>query len=126
MRRKDNTLTKMEFQIMSILWDINHSACAWDILDRMDEPKPAYTTVATYLKVLYEKGYLDFYKNKGEGKTHMFVPLVSRAEYTRRTMQEVKKNFFGGNLKSMFSYFVREENLTPEEIQELLSAIAEE
>lgn len=50
MKRKDNTLTKMEFQIMSILWDINHSACGWDILNRFDEPKPAYTTIATYLK----------------------------------------------------------------------------
>lgn len=77
-------------------------------------------------EVLYEKGYLDFSKNKGEGKTHMYVALVSRAEYTRRTMQDVKKNFFGGNLKSMFSYFVREEKLSPEEIQELLSAISEE
>lgn len=126
MRRKENTLTKVEFEVMTVIWDLDRPACAWDVLNEWQEPKPAYTTVATYLKVLYEKGYLDFYKNKGEGKTHMYVPLVSRAEYTRKTMQEVKKNFFGGNLKSMFSYFVREENLTPEEIQELLSAIAEE
>ena len=126
MRRKENTLTKVEFELMTVIWDLDRPACAWDVLNEWHEPKPAYTTVATYLKVLYEKGYLDFYKNKGEGKTHMYVPLVSRAEYTRKTMQEVKKNFFGGNLKSMFSYFVREENLTPEEIQELLSTIAEE
>lgn len=126
MRRKENMLTKVEFELMTIIWDLDRPACAWDVLNEWQEPKPAYTTVATYLKVLYEKGYLDFSKNKGEGKTHMYVPLVSRAEYTRRTMQEVKKNFFGGSLKSMFSYFVREENLTPEEIQELLSAISEE
>lgn len=126
MRRKENTLTKVEFEVMTVIWDLDRPACAWDVLNEWQEPKPAYTTVATYLKVLYEKGYLDFSKNKGEGKTHMYVPLVSRAEYTRRTMQEVKENFFGGSLKSMFSYFVREENLTPEEIQELLSAISEE
>lgn len=126
MRRKENTLTKVEFEVMTVIWDLDRPACAWDVLNEWQEPKPAYTTVATYLKVLYEKGYLDFSKNKGEGKTHMYVPLVSRAEYTRRTMQEVKKNFFGGSLKSMFSYFVREEKLTPEEIQELLSAISEE
>lgn len=126
MRRKENTLTKVEFEVMTVIWDLDRPACAWDVLNEWQEPKPAYTTVATYLKVLYEKGYLDFSKNNGEGKTHMYVPLVSRAEYTRRTMQEVKKNFFGGSLKSMFSYFVREENLTPEEIQELLSAISEE
>ncbi|MBQ1973741.1 MAG: BlaI/MecI/CopY family transcriptional regulator, partial [Paraprevotella sp.] len=55
-----------------------------------------------------------------------FVALVTRAEYTRRTMQEVKKNFFGGNLKSMFSYFVREENLSAAEIRELLNSVADE
>lgn len=126
MRRKEDSLTKLEFEVMTILWNLDRPACAWDVLSLWPEPKLAYTTVATYLKVLYEKGYLDFSKNKGEGKTHMYVALVSRAEYTRRTMQDVKKNFFGGSLKSMFSYFVREENLSPEEIQELLSAISEE
>ena len=126
MRRKEDSLTKLEFEVMTILWDLDRPACAWDVLSLWPEPKLAYTTVATYLKVLYEKGYLDFSKNKGEGKTHMYVALVSRAEYTRRTMQDVKKNFFGGNRKSMFSYVVREEKLSPEEIQELLSAISEE
>jgi len=43
MKKKENTLTKVEFQVMSILWDINHSACAWDIIERWEEPKPAYT-----------------------------------------------------------------------------------
>lgn len=126
MKRNENTLTRLEFEVMNILWDLDRPACAWDVLGRWTEPKPAYTTVATYLKVLYEKGYLDFSKNKGEGKTHMYEPLVSRAEYTRRTMQDVKKNFFGGSLKSMFSYFIREEKLTPEEIRELLSSVEED
>jgi len=123
MKRKDNTLTKVEFEIMNILWDIKEGACAWDILDRYEEPKPAYTTIATYLKVLYEKGYLDFHKVDGQGKTHRYVPLVTRAEYTRRTMQEVKKNFFGGSVKSMLSYFVHEENLSPDEVKELLEVV---
>lgn len=126
MKRKDNTLTKMEFQIMSILWDINHSACGWDILNRFDEPKPADTTIATYLKVLYEKGYVDFFKNKGEGKTHMYVAKVTRAEYTRQTMQDMKKNLFDDSLKSMFSFFVTEEKLTEEDISELLRIIRDE
>ena len=126
MPKKDNTLTKVEFQIMSILWDINHSACAWDILERYEEPKPAYTTIATYLKVLYEKGYVDYFKNKGEGKTHMYVAKVTRAEYTRQTMQDMKKNLFDDSLKSMFSFFVTEEKLTEEDISELLRIIRDE
>ncbi len=126
MKRKDNTLTKMEFQIMSILWDINHSACAWDILERCEEPKPAYTTIATYMKILYEKGYVDYFKNEEKGKTHLYVAKVTRAEYARQTMQEAKKRLFGGSLKSMLSFFVKEENLTVEEIKDLLDLIAQE
>ena len=124
MKRKDNTLTKVEFEVMNILWDINGGACAWDILEHYEDPKPAYTTIATYLKVLYEKGFLDFHKVGGQGKTHRFVPLVTRAEYTRRTMQEVKKNFFGGSVKSMLNYFVSEEKLSEDEIKELLESIS--
>lgn len=113
----------MEFQIMSALWDINRSACAWDILDRFEDPKPAYTTIATYMKVLREKGYVDYFKNKGEGKTHMYVAKVTRAEYTRQTMKEMKKNLFDDSLESMFSFFVTEEKLTAEDIAELLRII---
>jgi predicted transcriptional regulator len=123
MRKKENTLTRMEFQIMSALWDINRSACAWDILDRFEDPKPAYTTIATYMKVLREKGYVDYFKNKGEGKTHMYVAKVTRAEYTRQTMKEMKKNLFDDSLESMFSFFVTEEKLTAEDIAELLRII---
>ena len=113
----------MEFQIMSAPWDINRSACAWDILDRFEDPKPAYTTIATYMKVLREKGYVDYFKNKGEGKTHMYVAKVTRAEYTRQTMKEMKKNLFDDSLESMFSFFVTEEKLTAEDIAELLRII---
>ena len=124
MKRKDNTLTKVEFEVMKAIWDTPQGACAWDVLEHWNEPKPAYTTIATYLKVLYEKGFLDFHKDKGQGKTHRYVPLVTRAEYTRRTMQEVKKNFFGGSLKSMLNYFVSEENLSQDEIKELLEQVS--
>lgn len=125
MKRKDNTLTRVEFQVMTILWDINHSACGRDILERWEEPKPTYTTIATYLKILYEKGFVDYFKKEGEGKTQWYRAKVTRQEYTRMTMESVKKNFFGGSLKSMFSYFVKEENLSPEDIEELLNMLSD-
>lgn len=111
---------------MSILWDINHSACGRDILERYEDPKPIYTTLATYMKILYEKGFVDFFKKEGEGKTQWHIAKVSRKEYTRMTMESVKKDFFGNSLKSMFCYFIKEENLTPEDIQELLASLNEE
>ena len=125
MKKSDNALTKTEFQVMSILWDLGHAACAWDILDRWEEPKPAYTTVATYLKVLHEKGYVDFFTNKGEGKTHQYMPMSTRVEYTRKAMQEVKKNYFGSSLRNMLSFFVEEEHLTEDDIKELFNQLKE-
>jgi predicted transcriptional regulator len=126
MKRNEQTLTRVEFQIMSIIWDMKDAVCAWDVLDKCADPKPAYTTVATYLKILKEKGYVECGKESGKGKTYRYRALVSREEYTRRTMHEVKRDFFGGSLKSMFSYFVQEEKLTEAEIMELLEMVKEE
>ena len=123
MKKNEHTLTRTEFQVMTILWDLGHAACAWDIVERWDAPKPAYTTVATYLKVLREKGFVDYFKNKGEGKTHQYVAKVTRAEYTRQAMQEVKNSFFGGSIKKMLCFFVEEEQLTEDDIKALLEDV---
>lgn len=126
MKQKSNTLTKAEFDVMSTLWDINHSATVHDILEHFAEPKPAYTTVATYMKLLLEKGYVNYFKVKGEGKTKIYQAKVTRAEYTRQAMAGVKKDFFGGSLRSLLNFFVKEENLSDEEIADLLSTINNE
>lgn len=126
MKQKSNTLTKAEFDVMSTLWDINHSATVHDILEHFAEPKPAYTTVATYMKLLLEKGYVDYFKVKGEGKTKIYQAKVTRAEYTRQAMAGVKKDFFGGSLRSLLNFFVKEENLSDEEIADLLGTINNE
>ena len=106
---------------MSILWDINHAACGHDILERYEEPKPTYTTIATYMKILYEKGFVEYFKKEGQGKTQWYIAKITRQEYTRMTMQSVKKNFFDDSLKSMFSYFIKEEKLSTEEIKSVLA-----
>ena len=120
---KERTLTKVEFQIMSILWDLGHPACGHDILERYPEPKPTYTTIASYMRILFEKGFVEYTKREGEGKTQWYKTTISRQDYTRQTMQEVKRNFFDGSLKSMFSFFVQEEKLSADDIQQLLDEI---
>ena len=125
MKRTDRMLTKSEFQLMTALWDMGRAACGKELLERYPDPKPTYTTIATYLKILYEKGFVDFFKKEGEGKTQWYVAKITRQQYTRQTMQSVKRNFFGDSLKSMFSYFVKEEKLTAEEVMEMLSSIEE-
>ena len=121
---KQQTLTKSEMQVMNILWDMQRGACVNDILAQYPEPKPAYTTVATFLKILTQKGFVEH--KKGSGKLLIYLPLITKEKYSRQVMEEVKDDFFGNSFRSMFSFFVREEHLTAEEIQELIDQIKEE
>ena len=121
---KQQTLTKSEMQVMNILWDLDRGACVNDILAKYPDPKPAYTTIATFLKILTQKGFVEH--KKGTGKLLIYSPLITKEKYRRQVMEEVKDDFFGNSFKSMFSFFVREEHLTAEEIQELIEQIKEE
>ena len=114
--RREAILSKTEYDIMSIIWDINHSVSAREIYDHLPEPQPAYTTLANEMRMLYEKGFVDHFKKDGEGKTHHFIAKIGRAEYVRKAMHDVKKTFFGGSLRSMLSYFIREEEISEEEL----------
>ena len=75
------------------------------------------------MRHLFEKGFVEYTKREGEGKTQWYKATLSRQDYTRQTMQEVKRNFFDGSLKSMFSFFVKEEKLSADDIQEMLNEI---
>ena len=76
------------------------------------------------MKILTQKGFVEH--KKGSGKLLIYSPLITREKYRRQVMEEVKDDFFGNSFKSMFSFFVREEHLTAEEIQELIDQIKEE
>ena len=99
-------------QIMNILWDKGCGMTTHEIIDVYPEPRPAYSTIATFMKILTHKKYVTSYKRDGGGKTYVFSPLITRAEYTRHAMKEVKKSFF-----------VKEENISDEELEEILSLI---
>lgn len=123
--RRETILSKTEYDIMSIIWDINRSVSAREIYEQLD-PKPAYTTLATEMRMLYEKGFVDYFKKDGEGKTHYYIAKIGKGEYVRKAMHDVKKTFFGGNLRSMLSFFIREEELSEEELINFLHELESE
>lgn len=118
---QNQTLTKSEMTVMNILWEMRNGGTVYDVLAKYDDPKPAYTTTATFMKILEKKGYLE--AKKLSGRTYTYFPLISKEEYSRRTMQEVKKDLFDGSAKSLLSFFVQDEGLTAEDIQELLTLV---
>ena len=81
---------------------------------------------STFMKILTQKGFLEPQKREGGGKTLFFAPLITQDEYRDRVMSEVKDNFFGGSVKSLVSYFMKEEKLSSQEIDELMELIKKE
>ena len=118
---KEKTLTKGEMQVMNVLWKIGRGACVNDILERYDEPRPAHTTIATFLKILMQKGFVE--AKKGIGKQLVYNPLMTKERYRRQVMDEVKESLFDGSVKSLLNHFVQEEDLSSEEIEELIALI---
>lgn len=109
-------LTKAEEQIMQILWNLKEGIVK-QVVDGFDEPKPAYTTVATVLKVLEKKGFVD---HKTIGNTHLFYPSISKKDYTKFQFSSLLKDYFNGSFPKMATFFARENNLSIEELEEML------
>lgn len=120
-KRKFDTLTKSEIQVMNALWDMPDGGCIHDIIARYPDPKPAYTTISTFLKILLNKGFVEF--RKLSGKTHTYYPLISREQYTDHVMNDVKESFFGGSSSSLVKFFVEKEQMSDKEIEELVEII---
>ena len=120
---KERTLTKAEMEIMNILWDKGEALTTHEIIDQYPEPKPAYSTIATFLKILTVKEFIRS-KKQGEGsKTLVFFPRITRDMYANRVMKDVKNSLFAGSLKSMLSYFAQQEEVSEEDLEEILQMI---
>jgi BlaI family transcriptional regulator, penicillinase repressor len=115
-------LTKAEEQIMQILWRINKGFVN-DIIDQMPEPKPAYNTVSTIVRILEVKGFVD---HKAYGKTHEYYPLISKDQYTKGFLNGFIKNYFSDSYKNMVSFFSKNENLPAKEIEEIIEILREQ
>ena len=126
-RDKDNqTLTRVEMEIMNRLWAMNEpSVSVRQLLAEYTDPKPAYTTLGTYMKILTEKGFVKPEKREDDGKTFFFRPLITQNEYRKIVMKDVKNTLFGGSMRSLVNFFAKEEKIPDDEIQELLSLIKE-
>ena len=117
-------LTKAETQVMNVLWSLPEGqGRSAEIMEGMPEPKPALTTLLTFLKILKEKGFVTAEK---QGKGQLFKALISREDYTRTYMNEVKQTFFGGSYMGFISNLVKEHDVSIDELKELIRMVEEE
>lgn len=118
-KNRPQELTRAELEIMQVLW-AKGAVVVHDILDEMDEPKPAYNTVSTIVRILEKKGFVS---HKAYGKTHEYYPLISKDDYARRYMDTVLNNFFGGSVSRLVSFFSENKAISLEETDAILDML---
>ena len=115
-------LTKAQEEILLVLWEIKEGAVS-NVLEKLDDPKPAYNTVATVIGVLEKKGYVG---HKKFGKTKVYYPLISKKEYARFFLKEAVRGYFNGSIKTIVQFFLKDNELSLKELEELRIMVDEE
>lgn len=104
---------------MKILWRLE-KAFVKDIVEQYPDPKPHYNTISSLVRLLQEKGIIDFTQY---GNTYEYFPLISRDDYRKTFMNQVISDYFDNSYSSAVAFFVKEKGLKPEELEEILQLI---
>ena len=115
-------LTKAQEEILQVLWGIKEGVVG-NVIDQLPEPKPAYNTVSTVIRVLEKKDYV---AHKVYGKTHVYYPKVSKAEYRQHAFSGTLKGYFNNSLNQVVSFFASQKKLSIQELEELKQLIDKE
>ena len=111
-KNRPQELTRAELEIMQVLW-AKGATVVRGILDEMPDPKPAYNTVSTIVRILERKGFVCH-------KAYEYFPLVDKDDYAGRYMDTVLENFFGGSVSRLMSFFSRHRSISVEETDAIL------
>ncbi|WP_353722733.1 BlaI/MecI/CopY family transcriptional regulator [Dyadobacter sp. 676] len=112
-------LNRSEENIMRILWELCEGV-VHDIIEKLPEPKPPYTTVSSIVRLLEKKGFID---HKAYGKTYVYFPAISREQYARQSFSDLMKHYFQGSPRNVVSFMMEENAMKPEEINDLRQLI---
>jgi predicted transcriptional regulator len=112
-------LAKREEQIMQVFWDLQ-KAFIRDAIPLLPDPKPHYNSVATIVKILEEKGFLD---HEIVGNVYCYFPVISREDYQKHAMKDIVSQYFDNSYPRMLAYFAKEQNMTEEELKEIIHLI---
>ncbi|GAA5520385.1 BlaI/MecI/CopY family transcriptional regulator [Aliifodinibius salicampi] len=115
-------LSQSEEQLMQYLWELEKAFLS-DLLEKYPEPKPASSTVATLLKRMQDKGYIDY---EQMGRSRRYYPLVKKSDYFSKHINSLIKKYFNDSPSTFASFFTKETNLSEEELEELQDIINKE
>ena len=116
-----NTLTKAEEQVMQILWN-EKEGFVKELLEHFPEPKPAYNTVSTIIRILEKKGFVS---HQSFGKSHRYYPLISRDQYRHERFSSLMKDYFNNSMKQVLSHFGKNGSLNMKDADEIIQMMEE-
>jgi BlaI family penicillinase repressor len=112
-------LTRAEEQLMHVLWQLKKGYVK-EVIEQLPEPKPAYNTVSTIIRILETKGFV---AHIPYGKSHEYYPLISKEEYQNFAADKLLNGYFDNSVKRMFSFFVQKEKIDIKEADEIMKLI---
>jgi BlaI family penicillinase repressor len=115
-------LTHAEEQIMQVMWELEKGFVN-DIVSQLPDPKPAYNTVSTIVRILEQKGFV---AHKVYGRTHEYFPLVNKVEYSREYLNNFTQNYFSNSYKALATFFANTENLSIRELEEIKALVEDQ
>ena len=117
--KEKKSLTKAEEQIMQALWQVEKGFLK-DVLEALPAPQPHSNTVATLLKIMVEKGFV---KTETIGRNHLYVPTISREQYSRQSLGSVVSKYFEGDYRNAVSFLVDQKQLSISDLEILLNEL---
>lgn len=112
-------LTKSEEQIMQILWKLE-KAFVNEVIGEFPEPKPAYNTVSTIVRILETKGFVS---HAAFGKTHQYFPIVSKDDYSSSSLNKLVSNYFDNSYQNLVSFFSKDKEISVDELEAMKKMI---
>lgn len=113
------SLTKREEEIMGFFWD-KGPLFVKQLLEFYEEPRPHFNTLSTIVRGLEEKGFLD---HIAYGNTYQYRPVISREEFKRKTLRGIVGKYFNNSFMGVVSAFVEEEDISVDELKELIRTV---
>jgi len=109
-------LTRAEEQVMQVLWKIGKGFVK-DVLEHFEEPKPAYNTISTIIRILQDKGFVS---HRAYGRTHEYYPVITKDEYSKSHLNTFVNDYFSNSFGKMVSFFARERGISVKEMEEIM------
>lgn len=109
-------LTKAEEEIMQHIWQLERCTVT-NIIEQLPSPKPPHSSISSIVRILEKKGFVD---HKAYGRTYEYFPLITKEDYSKRSLLSLLSNYFDGSTPQLVSYLIEEDATSIEELQELI------